>query len=83
MLLDDAYLDSSDLVDLPDVDVPAREQQRLRDAINGRGAFARFRRELDRAGEDLHDQWLAFREERMLGRARAWLAVEGYTASVS
>jgi hypothetical protein len=38
---------------------------------------------VDRAGEDLRDQWLEFREERRLGRARAWLAAEGYTVSVT
>jgi hypothetical protein len=58
-------------------------QQRLLNAIDGPGAFARFRREVDRAGEDLRDQWLEFREERRLGRARAWLAAEGYTVSVT
>lgn len=63
--------------------VPEPARQRLRDAIDGRGAFGRFHRELNRAGEDLGDRWRAFREERALGRARAWLADEGYTVSVT
>jgi hypothetical protein len=63
--------------------VPEPTRQRLLDAIDGRGAFARFHRELDRAGEELIDRWLEFREERTLGRARAWLADEGYTVSVT
>nr|WP_231135062.1 UPF0158 family protein [Motilibacter deserti] len=56
---------------------PVRES--MLNAIEGRGAFSRFRRALDLSGEDVLDSWLAFREERRLGRARAWLAAEGYT----
>jgi hypothetical protein len=63
--------------------LPEPDQQRLRDAVDGRGTFSRFRRELDRAGEDVRDRWLAFREERALGRARAWLAGEGYTVTIT
>ena len=63
--------------------LPEPDDQRLRDAIEGRGAFGRFRRQLDSAGEDVRDQWLAFREERALGRTRAWLAAEGYTVTVT
>jgi hypothetical protein len=39
------------------------------------------RRELDWAGEDMVDNSLAFRDERRLGRARAWHAAKGYTPS--
>jgi Uncharacterised protein family (UPF0158) len=53
--------------------------ERLLDAIEGRGAFSRFRRVLDRAPEWLPD-WYAYRDERHLGRARAWLADTGFDA---
>lgn len=50
---------------------------RLLRAINGRGAFRRFR---DAVGEDARHEaaWLAFSNERRKGRARAWLAEQGY-----
>jgi hypothetical protein len=47
-------------------------------AILGRGAFRRFKDTLGRWPEQL-EAWYAFSEERQLGRARAWLADEGYT----
>jgi hypothetical protein len=47
-------------------------------AIQGRGAFRRFKDTLGRWPEQL-DAWYAFSEERQLGRARAWLADQGYT----
>jgi hypothetical protein len=51
----------------------------LLDAIDGRGAFSRFRRVLDRRPE-YDSAWLAFTDERRLGRARSWLADAGYDA---
>jgi Uncharacterised protein family (UPF0158) len=75
----DGWRDMRDFAEL----LPEPARQRLGEATDGRGAFSRFRRELDRAGEDVRDQWLAFREERALGRARAWLADEGCTVEVS
>jgi hypothetical protein len=53
--------------------------ERLADAIDGRGAFSRFRRELDRHPE-LISRWRAFSDECKVGRARSWLAAEGYDA---
>lgn len=45
---------------------------RLSDAIEGRGAFSRFRRA---TGDlDLVDRWRVFRDDRQWGRARALLA---------
>lgn len=44
-------------------------------AIDGKGAFRRFRDLLE--GEGLLDQWFPYATDRRLGRARAWLAVEG------
>ena len=51
---------------------------RLTRAISGRGAFRRFKGTLvDRP--DLMTQWYAFSGDRQRGRARSWLAAEGYT----
>jgi hypothetical protein len=47
-------------------------------AILGRGAFRRFKDTLGRWPDQL-EAWYAFSEERQLGRARAWLADQGYT----
>lgn len=47
-------------------------------SIQGRGAFRRFKDVL--AGwPDLLDRWYGFTEGRHRGRARAWLAAQGYT----
>jgi hypothetical protein len=46
-------------------------------AIGGRGAFRRFKDQLSRWPE-LLERWYAFSEDRQRGRARAWLAAEGY-----
>lgn len=51
--------------------------ERLWIAIDGTGAFGRFRRVLDR-DDELHTRWYGFSEERRLGRARAWLTRAGY-----
>ena len=50
---------------------------RLGIAISGRGAFRRFKDQLSRWPE-LLERWYAFSEDRQRGRARAWLAAEGY-----
>lgn len=50
---------------------------RLARAISGRGAFRRFKEVLfDRP--DLMTNWYAFSNDRQRGRARSWLATEGY-----
>jgi hypothetical protein len=52
--------------------------ERLAHAISGRGAFRRFKETLfDRP--ELMTQWYAFSNDRQRGRARRWLAAEGYT----
>lgn len=51
--------------------------ERLRIAINGRGAFRRFKDELGRSPGELA-RWQALSEERQRGRARSWLAAAGY-----
>lgn len=47
-------------------------------ALDGRGAFRRFKDQLAR-WPDLQSRWYAYSEDRHRGRARAWLAAEGYT----
>ena len=47
-------------------------------ALDGRGVFRRFRNQLARWPE-VQDRWYAYSDERRRGRARAWLATEGYT----
>jgi len=51
----------------------------LLDAIEGRGAFSRFRRVLDRHDE-LLERWYTFRDDRRIGRARVSLDLAGYRA---
>ncbi len=51
---------------------------RLAAAITGRGAFRRFKDVIAR-WPDLAQRWHAFSEDRTLGRARLWLADNGYT----
>jgi hypothetical protein len=50
-------------------------RRRLEAAIEGKGAFRRFRRALD--GEDLVGPWRRFSGDREIGRARAYLAERG------
>lgn len=51
---------------------------RLDAAIHGPRAFRRFKDTLAQ-WPDLLDEWYALSEERRAGRARAWLADQGYT----
>lgn len=50
---------------------------RLDVAIQGRGAFRRFRDVLARSPAEL-ERFFAFADERQRGRAREWLEAEGY-----
>lgn len=50
-------------------------RQRLERAIQGSGAFRRFRDLVH--DKDLAEQWYAFSTDRHLGRAREFLAGEG------
>ncbi|MGW1745034.1 UPF0158 family protein [Streptomyces sp. NPDC002092] len=55
---------------------------RLRIAIGGRGAFRRFKAVL--AGDERSwSRYHRFRDERQRGRARAWLAEEGYCPPIT
>jgi uncharacterized protein YciI len=59
------------------------EQLRLRllDALDGRGAFRRFRDIVFNGPADVLTHWQIYRQERALGRAREWLASEGYRSA--
>jgi hypothetical protein len=73
----DGYSDMEWFIeDLDDADFA----DRLARAIAGRGAFRRFK---DRLSEraDLMTRWHAFSSDRHRGRARSWLAAEGYSAT--
>ncbi|WP_420121747.1 UPF0158 family protein [Nakamurella sp.] len=50
---------------------------RLGIAIDGRGAFRRFKDVLARWSGEL-DRWYGYVDDRQRGRARAWLADAGY-----
>lgn len=54
---------------------------RMARTLEGRGAFRRFRDELTR-WPDLQDRWYLYSAERRRGRARAWLATEGFTPAL-
>jgi hypothetical protein len=74
----EGYRDMEIFIDtLPDPD----QADRLQVAIQGRGAFRRFKDLLGRTPDEL-DRWFAFSEERQRGRARAWLANAGYKPCV-
>ena len=62
--------------DLDDADFA----DRLAHAISGRGAFRRFKDRLSERPE-LMTRWHAFSGDRQRGRARSWLAAEGFRSS--
>lgn len=51
--------------------------RRLERALEGRGAFRRFKSELEDY-PDLLNRWSRWSDERSRGRARVWLAEQGY-----
>ena len=55
---------------------------RMPRTLEGRGAFRRLRDEL-RRWPDLQDRWYLYSAERRRGRARAWLAAEGFTPAAT
>ena len=73
------YRDMVDFIDT--VDDPGRAD-RLAIAIEGRGAFRRFKDVLARWPGEL-DRYFAYSEERHRGRARSWLAEQGYRVAGS
>lgn len=70
-----------DMADFADEVSDPMLKVRLQDALDGRGAFSRFRRVI---GQDdtYGDLWMAFQQERQLGRAVEWLAEEGFDVGV-
>lgn len=73
-----SYADMVDFADTLDDPVVANL---LAAALSGRGAFRRFKDVLaDEAPEEL-ERYHAFSSERQVGRARKWLAREGYRAA--
>jgi hypothetical protein len=67
------YQDMADFVDLLSDDRAAR---RLARAIDGQGAFRRFRAELNEEYPHLLPAWYAFRDTRAARRAVEWLLDE-------
>jgi len=72
----DGYRDMELFTALVDEELSARLQR----ALTGRGVFRRFKDVLAESPTDLQ-QWYAFSDERQRGRARAWLAAEGYSTT--
>jgi hypothetical protein len=70
----EAYRDMESFI--ASVEDPDRAE-RLARAIEGRGAFRRFKDELARWPGEL-ERWHALSEERHRGRARSWLTAAGY-----
>lgn len=70
-----------DMADFADRQRDAGLQQRLLRAIEGRGAFRRFKDLI--IDENLTQQWYAFSDDRRLGRARQFLAGEGIRIGTS
>jgi hypothetical protein len=73
----DGYGDMEDFIGTVS-DVRCREM--LQVAIAGRGAFRRFKDVLAHWPEEL-ERWRLVSDQRGRGRARAWLAAEGYRPS--
>lgn len=64
-----------DMADFTERQRDAGLNERLKRAIEGRGAFRRFRDIVQ--NDDVGEQWNFFSLERQIGRARAYLAEEG------
>jgi hypothetical protein len=69
-----------DMVDFVGTVADPGRADRLEIALRGRGAFRRFKDVLARWPGEL-ERWYGFSDERKFGRARAWLAAEGYTVA--
>jgi len=74
----DGYIDMEDFIGMV---ADLRRREMLEVAIAGRGAFRRFKDVLARWPGEL-ERWHLFSDERSRGRARAWLAREGYRPSI-
>jgi hypothetical protein len=69
-----------DMADFAASRTDSRLAAQLDIALDGRGAFGRFKRVLSDWPDD-RAEWFAFADDRSRGRARAWLADAGYRAS--
>jgi Uncharacterised protein family (UPF0158) len=70
-----------DMVDFAATRPDQRLRERLDRALDGRGAFRRFKDVVFAWPGDRED-WLVFAEDRRRGRAREWLADAGYRPAV-
>jgi len=70
----DGYRDMEDFIVMV---TDPHQAELLAVAIEGRGAFRRFKDVLHR-WSDLLDRWYAFSDDRRIGRAREWLSDAGY-----
>lgn len=71
-VLDDSRDGWEDMADFAAAVEDLRTREMLQDAVQGKGAFSRFRRAVDRA--DLSENWHCFADDRRCGRARQELA---------
>jgi Uncharacterised protein family (UPF0158) len=71
----------NDMVDFTAARTDQRLRERLDRALEGRGAFRRFKDVLFDRPNDRED-WFVFSEDRRRGRAREWLADAGYRPAV-
>jgi hypothetical protein len=77
----DSHEGYRDMLDFTDHVTDERLRTRLLDALDGRGAFRRFRDIVHAEPEAVLTLWTIFSAERTLGRARAWLADHGYRSA--
>jgi hypothetical protein len=75
---DEAYRDMEDFIATVD---DGGRADRLGIAIDGRGAFRRFKDTISRWPEE-QERWYRFSDERKRGRAREWLSVAGYRVAL-
>ena len=68
-----SYIWYQDMADFADQVSDERAGRRLARAIQGKGAFRRFKDELNEEYPHLLDGWYAFRDARALRRAVEWL----------
>jgi hypothetical protein len=71
-VVEDSHEGWQDMADFAAAVKDPRSRESLEDAVQGRGAFSRFRRAIDRA--DLSQEWNCFVDDRRWGRARQELA---------
>jgi Uncharacterised protein family (UPF0158) len=69
-----SYIWYQDMADFAEQITHVRAGRRLARAIQGRGAFRRFKDELHEEYPDLLPAWFAFRDARATRRAVEWLA---------